>query len=214
MDPSQQYSWTITRPDELTRIFDIGVQVVRWQRPENFAISAYLQQALASNLFSNGFRTVIAAGKALTTDFLPDFSGRKAIIDDILLISNIYSDLLGCNEIAVRLEILNGAMCPRFHVDRTGIRLVCTYLGNGTEWIDDRWVNRSKPGSSSAGFPDETSGLFDSRTVIEAAAQFDITLFKGLLWQGNAGRGAIHRSPTAMSANGSRILLVMDAIWD
>jgi hypothetical protein len=54
--------------------------------------------------------------------------------------------------------------------------------------------------------------LFDSRTVIEAATQFDITLFKGLLWQGNAGRGAIHRSPTAISA--PRILLVMDAIWD
>ncbi len=210
----QRYSWTTAQPDELIRIFDLGIQIVRWQRRDNPAITTYLQQVLASNLFGSGFRTIVRIGERLGQNLLPDFPGRGAMVEDIFLISDIYSELLGCDEVALRLEVLSGAMCPRFHVDRTGIRLVCTYRGSGTDWIDDRWIDRSKLGIGSMGLPDEASGLLDSRTVVEAAAPFDVVLFKGSLWQGNAGRGAIHRSPGFAPESGPSILLVMDALWN
>jgi hypothetical protein len=213
-DLPQQYSWMTTQPSELIRIFDSRIQVVHWQRQDNPVINIYLQQVLASNLFRSGFRTVTRVGERLDPNLLPDFAGRKEMVEDIFLISDIYSELLGCNEVALRLEVLGGAMCPRFHVDRTGIRLVCAYRGRGTEWIDDRWVDRSKLGIGSIGLPDNASGLFDSRTPVEVAAPFDVMLFKGLLWQGNSGRGAIHRSPAVVPESGPRILLVMDAIWN
>lgn len=210
----ERYSWVTVQPDELTRIFDLDIQIVHWQRQDNSAITTYLQRVLASNLFGSGFRTVVRVGEGLGPNLLPDFHGRTAMVEDIFLISDIYSELLGCDEIALRLEVLGGAMCPRFHVDRTGMRLVCTYRGPGTEWIDDRRIDRSKLGIGSMGLPDSASGLFDSRTTVEAAASFDVVLFKGSLWQGNAGRGAIHRSPTVAPESGPRILLVMDAIWN
>jgi hypothetical protein len=73
-------------------------------------------------------------------------------------------------------------------------------------------VDRDKLGLGSLGLADEVSGLFDRRTKVEAAAPFDIVLFKGSLCQGNERKGAIHRSPVAL-AGAARILLIMDAIW-
>lgn len=210
----QRYAWTTRQPDELPRIFDAGIQVVRWQRQEEQAIRAYFQHALTSGALGSGFRTIIGLGERLKSAFLPNLPGQNAIVDDICQLSDIYSELLGCDAVGLRLEILHGAMCPRFHVDRTGIRLACAYLGSGTEWIDDRWVDRSKLGLGSNGVSDEVSGLYDHRTMVEAAAPFDVVFFKGILWQGNNGRGAIHRSPAVAPGNGPRVLLVIDAIWN
>lgn len=212
--PLQRYAWTAHQPDELTRIFDPGIQVVRWQRQEDQAIKAYFQHALTSGALGSGFRTIIEPGERLKPAFLPNLPGQNAIVDDICQLSDIYSELLGCDAIGLRLEILHSAMCPRFHVDRTGIRLACAYLGSGTEWIDDRWVDRSKLGLGSNGLSDRASGLFDHRTMVEAAAPFDVVFFKGLLWQGNNGKGAIHRSPAVVPGDGPRILLVIDAVWN
>jgi hypothetical protein len=210
---SHPYACATTEPVELIRIFHPLIQVVRWRRQVDSGIEAYLQQMPVNSHLRNGFRIVIPAGEGLGLDFLPDLPGRQEMAQDISLIADIYSELLGCDEIALRLEVSSKAMCPRFHVDRTGIRLICTYRGQGTEWIDDKWVDRSKLGQGSLGLADDASGLFDTRTTVEAAALFDVLLLKGSLWQENIRRGAIHRSPSVTGGNGPRILLVMDAIW-
>jgi hypothetical protein len=209
-----QHTWTTEQPSELTRIFDSGIQVVRWRRQEEHAIKVYFQRALASDVLGSGFRTVIRVGERLKINLLPDISGQNAVVDDIFFLSDIYSELLGCPAVGLRLEILSNAMCPRFHVDRTGVRLVCAYRGSGTEWVDDRGVDRGKLGFGSGGLSDEVSGLLNCTTVVEAAAPFDVVFFKGLLWQGNGARGAIHRSPAIKPESGPRILLVIDAIWN
>lgn len=117
--------------------------------------------------------------------------------------------------VGLRLEVLHNAMCPRFHVDRTGIRMTCTYLGPGTEWIDDVQVDRTRLGAGANGLPDTQSGLFTTdETSIEAASCFDVVLLKGTLWQGNTAQGAIHRSPATTPSDNPRILLVIDALWD
>jgi hypothetical protein len=209
----QPYAYITSELEELIRIFHPFTQIVICQRDADYVVDRYVQQGLENNLFGNGFLTVIRSDEGLAPDFLPPLPGREAMVEDVRFIAELYSDLMGCNEIALRLEVLHRAMCPRFHVDRTGIRLVCTYHGQGTEWINDEWVDRDKLELSSLGFADRVSGLFDERTRVEATAPFDITLLKGSLWQGNTQRGAIHRSP-AVSAGQSRVLLVMDAVWD
>lgn len=210
---SKPYAYLTTEPEELTRIFHPFTQIVLWKRNTDPIIEGYFQRVLAVNQFWSGFRTVIHDRKGVAPEFLPELPGRKVLIEDISLIAELYFDLLGCEEIALRLEALNGTMCPRFHVDRTGIRLICTYCGRGTEWINDQWVDRDKLGPGSLGLADDVSGLFDKRTRIEAAEAFEIVLFKGARWQGNERKGAIHRSP-AVPAGASRVLLVMDAIWN
>jgi hypothetical protein len=208
----QPYAYITSELEELIRIFHPFTQIVICQRDTSNIVDRYIQQGLENNLFGNGFLTVIRSEEGLAPDFLPPLPGREAMVEDVRFLAELYSDLMGCNEIALRLEVLDKAMCPRFHVDRTGIRLVCTYHGQGTEWINDERVDRDKPELNSLGFADSAPSLLDERTRVEATAPFDITLLKGSLWQGNPQRGALHRSP-AVAAGQSRVLLVMDAVW-
>ncbi|MBA4144035.1 MAG: DUF1826 domain-containing protein [Nitrosospira sp.] len=212
VEPIQSYTFITNDPAELIHIFHPFTQVALWRRSVNTVIETYLHHGLANNLFGSGFRTITHSPSALALDLFPDLPGREVLLEDVRLIAEIYTDLLGCDEIALRFEVLDGVMCPRFHVDRTGIRLVCTYRGAGTEWINDELVDRGKLGPGYLGLPDKASGLFDERTAIESAGLFDLVLFKGSLWQGNSHRGSIHRSPAVATAE-RRVLLVMDAVW-
>ena len=125
----------------------------------------------------------------------------------------IYSDLLGCKAVGLRLEVVKTAMCPRFHVDHTGIRLLCTYYGPGTEWLDDSCADRSKLGPASAGICDEKSGIILNTSGIHQVPPFAVALLKGSRWQGNAGRGIIHRSPHIPESTIPRVLMALDALW-
>lgn len=215
IDPlNPQHTQIIQHPEELTSLFDPDIQIVNWQRPQDDAITTYFEQALARGILGGGFRTVVQIGERLAAHFLPDLPGQSAIVDDVFLLTNVYADLLGCHTLGLRLEILDRAMCPRFHVDRTGIRMTCAYRGSGTEWIDDRWADRSKLGSESKGLSDEITGLYDERTAVQGAEPFDVVFCKGLLWQANNERGAIHRSPVVHPYGAPRIVVVIDAIWN
>jgi len=141
----------------------------------------YLRQVTTKGLLSSGFRTCLKANQQLDPIHLPDGPGRNALADDIYQLSVLYHDLPGCSMAGLRLEVLHNAMCPRFHVDRTGIRMTCTYLGPGTEWIDDVQVDRTRLGRGANGLPDTQSGLFTtdeidrSRLLLRcSAAQRDI----------------------------------------
>lgn len=125
---------------------------------------------------------------------------------DISFLLTLYADLLGCPTIGLRLEPLDRAMCPGWHVDRTGIRLLCTLRGPGTEWLDDAGIDRR-------GLPDSAAPLGTLLPPTGHAAPGDIVLLKGAAWQGNDGRGAIHRSPAMPPGAGPRWLLALDALW-
>ncbi|WP_408011889.1 DUF1826 domain-containing protein [Saccharobesus litoralis] len=53
----------------------------------------------------------------------------------LLLLSDMLTCLFGCNSVGLRLAPLSSAMCPSFHKDNIPVRLVNTYLGQGTEWL-------------------------------------------------------------------------------
>lgn len=127
---------------------------------------------------------------------------RPALAADLAWLMELYGDLLGCPAIGLRLEVLDRAMCPGWHVDHTGIRLLCSYRGPGTEWLDDRGIDRDRLGAATTG-----------RSPSGAAGTGDICLLKGSAWQGNQGRGVIHRSPMPAAGTGPRVLVALDALW-
>jgi hypothetical protein len=87
-------------------------------------------------------------------------------------------------------------------VDRTGIRLLCTYRGPGTQWLPDAGVDRQRLQEVPGDYP----------AVAEAPA-FAVVLLKGSAWPGNESRGAIHRSPPVPAGAAPRVLLTLDALW-
>lgn len=195
----------------LTEIFEPACQIAIAERLPIASIDGYL--SAVANHIGEGFRVSLKAGESLPRHLLPTSPGRDDFAADLDFLVGIYSDLLGCPAIGVRLEVLNRAMCPRFHVDHTGIRLLCTYRGPGTEWLEDRAADRSKLGPVSAGICDENSGIILNPAGIHRVKPYAIALLKGSRWQGNAGQGIIHRSPVVSVVEASRVMLALDALW-
>lgn len=196
-------------PLVLTEIFADAVQLVEWRRPPQATIGAWL--ASHAGHLGSGLRQILRPGDPVDLSRLPAGPGRDALAADLGLLAEMLGELVAAESIGLRLEVVRQAMCPRLHVDRVGIRMLCTYRGAGTEWVAERDVDRRFLGAGAAGQPDTDSGLLRPGYRIEQIPAFAVALLKGSLWQGNAGRGAVHRSPAVTEA--PRILAALDAGW-
>lgn len=199
---------------ELLRLIDIfkpETQVVMAKRNPDPVIDAYL--AVVAHQMGGGFRHVLKAGSTIPHHLLPTHTGQEAFAADINQLVGVYVDLLDCPSVGLRLEVVNRAMCPRFHVDHVGIRLLCTYRGPATEWLEDAYADRGKLGPAPPGVSDENSEVILNPAGIHRAAPYAIVLLKGSQWQGNEGGGIIHRSPIVPSNMAPRVLLALDALW-
>lgn len=138
-------------------------------------------------------------------------AGASALDEDWRFLIELYATLTGAETLGLRLHVLTGAMCPRFHTDRVGLRLICTYAGAGTEWLADDDVRRERLGHSAEGLSDAHSGAVCGpvRRVPTGA----IALLKGDAWPGHDGRGCVHRSP-ATDDGAPRLIFTIDALAD
>jgi hypothetical protein len=125
-------------------------------------------------------------------------------------LSHAFAELVGASRLGVRLLRLDAPMCPRFHTDFVGVRLLTTYCGPGTEWLDDADVDRSRLGHRSGGEPDERSGLLRPGTVVRQLPEGAVGLLKGEAWPGNAAHGVVHRSPAVRGHK--RIVFSLDVL--
>ena len=184
---------------DLVEIFDPGVQVCAWQREIDPAIEIYL-----SGLPQTGQLHVmetLSPGRLPRLDSLPVGSGREALIADLSLLHEIVYDLVGDCEVGLRLARVAKAMCPAWHVDRVGIRLVCTYQGTGMQWLDDQDVDRV----------DLHSDQINKGDFIQATTG-EIVLLKGTQWPNNNSYGAVHRSPEIGPNTTLRTLISLDPL--
>lgn len=200
---------------ELLSIFEPSQQIAIVTRPNKASISSYLQQV--SQQLSVGYRLTIKQTEATPTQLdrqlrLPDAAGKEELLADISLLVNLYADLMDCPSVGIRLEVLKHAMCPKFHIDRTGIRLLCTYLGPGTEWLEEGFSNRNAFASAHPTEDAFNQSLILHSQGIRQAPEQALVLLKGSLWQGNQYGGAIHRSPQ-IAETSTRAVLALDAIW-
>ncbi len=132
----------------------------------------------------------------------------RALHSELVFLVEVYGDLFGANRIGLRLSCGIEPPCPRFHVDRVGVRMVCTYLGRGTEWLDQSSAKRRHLGHAAQGQSDELSGLIQG--PVRGAKAFDLVLLKGEAWPENEQRGAVHRSPP--STGQRRLFVTLESI--
>lgn len=127
--------------------------------------------------------------------------GQSAFLADVAWLVGAYACLLDARRIGLRLRVLDKAMCPRFHVDHVPLRLITSYAGVGSEWLEEGGMPRSRLGQAAAEPQDEA--------CIRRLGAGHVALAKGEKWQGNEGRGLIHRSPQP-PAGERRLLLTLD----
>jgi hypothetical protein len=188
-------------PKVLTDIFQDGVNMAVWQRRlpaqlEDFAaLVISLGQPLADQrvLDVNEHEPCVLPGLLREAS---DLQGYEGFVADVAWLVSAYTCLLGARRVGLRLRVLKGAMCPRFHVDNVPVRLLTTYTGPGSEWLAEGAIERS--------------GLQRAEAPVDNIRQLqagEVAVLKGEKWLGNEGAGLIHRSPASQDP---RLLLSLD----
>lgn len=200
------------QPDVLTNIYREDTNITIWQRP----IALQLKQAAKHLLaLKPDIKSAMVVSPKSTQESLNEVFGAddqcQILTEDISSLVDMFCCLFDLKEVGLRLTALDHAMCPKFHVDRVPCRLVTTYYGIATQWLDHDKVDRSKLGAGSKGKSDEESGLFESTKDVHQLKAGDVALLKGEAWKGNENAGLVHRSP-AVSSNEARLLCTLDFV--
>ena len=200
----------------LPHIYDQNTNIVIWQRDLEQVLTNAVNTLISTNAIKP-LELAVSPDDAfdkLVTALKPDDNNRDetdALCKDIALLVEMFCCLFDLKRAGLRLKILDKPMCPRFHVDKIPCRLVTTYQGVATQWLNHSDVDRSKLGTGNLGKPDEESGLFKSLNNINQLNQGDVALLKGEYWDENEGAGLVHRSPP-VAENEQRLLLTLDFI--
>lgn len=123
----------------------------------------------------------------------PGGSLRQNFVADVSNLARRYAALLKLERVELRLEIVTGDACRKWHADYVSARLITTYHGRGTQWIDVPDAARVKQGLEPLSINSLNAG--------------DVALFKGRL---ASDTPAIHRSPPISKTGEKRLLLVLN----
>lgn len=219
-----EQSWSMDRSHlVLGNIFDETKSIAIWSRhtiasePCNSDVQKARNEAqkeaqrVISNYFDKAFTTLghgingvfeMETLRASLSEMLPEFDGRETVVDDIFLLSDMLTCLFNCNAVGLRLVPLTSAMCPKFHVDNIPVRLVTTYLGEGTQWLPLESVDITPVSGRISHKP---RNLDD----VQQLKSFDVALLKGKAWDGHEHLAAVHRS-CAVEQGLQRVLLSLD----
>ena len=205
-------SSTSVEPIVLTDIYNGECNIAIWQRHLDSTFLA----SLATFVKSGGKLT---AARQLSSDsaeayirtladgqpFAPQLHAYIAELVDMFIC------LFEANTIGFRLSTLDKAMCPRFHVDRVPCRLVTTFVGPGSQWLEHDNTDRTMLGHKSGALTDENSGLYRTAQDIQTLETGDVAILKGELWHGNENAGIVHRSPQVSSSQ-ARVVMTLDLV--
>ncbi|EWH10772.1 hypothetical protein DS2_06966 [Catenovulum agarivorans DS-2] len=198
-------------PSILADIYDPNTNIAIWKHKLEAKITeeiAVIQKLSRLNLVSSVTPDSIKEQLINHSDI---FGQTPQFTQHLATVVEMFCTLFDLPRAGMRLNLLTKAMCPKFHVDHIPCRLVSTFSGHATEWLEHSKVNRAKLGAGSHGLTDEQSGIYRHHSDIQQLDVGDVALLKGDGWQGNEGAGLVHRSPTVRT-NECRLLLTLDFI--
>ncbi len=125
---------------------------------------------------------------------MEETSERIWLVDDITDLAARFANIMHAPYLRLRLDVINTNACRKFHVDAIIARLICTYRGTGTQY------GVSKDGA-------DPSQVF---TVATTAPM----VMHGTRWPEAPRSGFVHRSPPIAGTGETRLVLVLDPIFD
>jgi hypothetical protein len=183
-------------PRSLHEIHDEECNLVIWQRRLEQDFSAVLaHEARDIRLDSDLQNLDKSLTQALTANRFSGKSLHGALVSDIALLARYFCEALRLDRFEVRLEIVTTDSCRKFHADYVSARLITTYVGPGTEWLDGADARRVAEGAQ----PRQINRLDTG----------DVGIFKGKLATLSP---AIHRSPPIAGTGEQRLLLVLNPV--
>jgi hypothetical protein len=196
-------------PSIFERIFDDDVTVCIWNRAPDPILATYLRKIAGPESWERRARVEVTSPEfeELLTGFQADV-GRVRWVTELTALVDLFATLTDARTVGLRITAADRATCPRFHCDQVGLRMLCCWVGEGTEWLTEEDVLRDAigPRQSGVGF---AAGAVRPGGVVRQMRSFAVGAFKGDLWPGNEGRGAVHRSP---QPEGWRVFVSLDEL--
>ncbi|WP_339466892.1 DUF1826 domain-containing protein [Pseudomonas capeferrum] len=188
-------------PQVLTEVLQDNVNLAVWRRrmPAQLEDFAQLVVSLGQPLTDQRVIDVDEQQAPALPGLLhetADLQGYESFVADVAWLVAAYTCLLGARRLGLRLRVLDAPMCPRFHVDHVPLRLLTSYAGPGSEWLQEGAIGRR-----------ELHQAMPAVDNIQRLQAGDVAVLKGEKWQGNEGAGLVHRSP---SGHQRRLLLSLD----
>lgn len=180
-------------PQNLDAILDQGVAIAIWERQPPLCLS----ELKLDGIINIRFTAEISGLAAMLNGALDDAghqrgAARDILHSDVLALANRFAWIMQSECVEIRLEHVTTNACRKFHTDYVTARLITTYIGQGTQWLDD-----DQAADCSCGDPHN----------IQQMRTGDVALFKGRLWSTCA---AIHRSPPIEGTGEERLVLVIN----
>ena len=184
--------------DGLTQILDDQCNLAIWERPTLAGVAALLEGAPADVRFE----TSLAALQArLRTELRKAGFAAEAVqsqlIDDVSQLAAAFGSIARLDALEIRLEVVTTDSCRKFHADYVRARLITTYCGAGTQWLDNDDAALVQQG-------------LEPRHI-HALTEGDVGIFKGKL---ATSAPIIHRSPPIAGTGEKRLLLVINPAED
>lgn len=198
---------------DLKQIQRKGIELCIWRRSPVPELASFVSTCLMNQTFdlrATGSATVTTVDRLLKG--LPDGGGRLLLRDDIVRVAEAFAEATNMHCLDIRLERIDDDMCRRFHVDHYPCRLLCTYAGPATQWLENADVIRERLGAQGLHFPNPETNMIRSGGRIRRLRAFDVAILKGDLWKDGGSLGAVHRSPPIKRRNIRRLLLKIDVL--
>ncbi|HEU4534011.1 MAG TPA: DUF1826 domain-containing protein [Polyangiaceae bacterium] len=200
-------------PEVLLEARRPGVNVVVWRRPLGAWLGRRLEPLCRGlGVAFDGPTSARRPDAERLVSALPPSPARDALADDLCALVERFAALSGVERPHAHLEALDDDGCRRFHCDYVGLRLLTTYFGPGTEWLPDDAVDREALAPSELPPDEANAAIVLDRASVRRARPGDVIVLKGEGWPGNAGRGAVHRSPALAADGGRRLVFKLTAL--
>lgn len=199
---------------ELSRLYSDPVSVVVWERSLDAGLVAWLEGVRETHAVD--VVRAIDRRKQSAESVLDVLAGRmegpwfEAWRADVAMVVGLCADLFESDVVGVRLSTVT-THCQRFHVDRITARLMTTYAGVCTEWVDHGGAVRSMLGHAEVD-GDPNLAIVPDASAIQRMRAGDVGVFKGDAWPGREGRGVVHRSPPFCPEASPRLLLTVEPV--
>jgi Protein of unknown function (DUF1826) len=180
--------------DMLYAIRDEETSLANWEREPPFAVASGMLPGFRNIRFQSRLHDLpCELEQALADARCVDEAACANLHADMVMLANHFAAIMNLAEVEIRLEHITTNACKKFHADHVTARLICTYSGQGTQWLD---------GAESDDCDDETP-----HNIQQMQAGY-VGLFKGRIWALDAP--AIHRSPPIEGTGEERLLLVIN----
>ena len=198
-------------PAVLADIYEDEINLAVWQRSLSAGLLADVESLIVAEHRIATSMTVSPETVQGSVSTALAIDRHSPLCEDLAGLVDMFCCLFERERVGLRLTELDSAMCPRFHVDNVACRMITTYVGVATEWLPNTIVDRSRLGQGNHGRADHQSGLYQQEDAIQRLSTGDVALLKGEGWDGNEGRGLVHRSPS-VPAGARRLVLTLDIL--